>query len=153
MRLIAHRGNTDGEKKKYENDPNYLNKAIKKGFEVEIDIFSKNSEWYFGHDKPTHKIGTTKNLKSFINNRENKMWFHCKNSEALEKMYNQKNLNYFWHQDDDYTITSQGFIWAYPGKTLKENTIILFPEKFFSIDEISKKNYMGLCSDFVDLYN
>ena len=88
MRLIAHRGNTDGEKKKYENDPNYLNKAIEKGFEVEIDIFSKNSEWYFGHDEPTHKIGSTKNLKSFINNRENKMWFHCKNSEALEKMYN-----------------------------------------------------------------
>tara|TARA_B100000787_G_C15971001_1_gene197316 strand:- start:28 stop:489 length:462 start_codon:yes stop_codon:yes gene_type:complete len=153
MRLIAHRGNIIGENKKYENDPNYLNKAIESGFEVEIDIFIKNSEWYFGHDEPSYKIGSTNDLKSFINNRESKMWFHCKNSDALEKMSNQKKLNYFWHQNDDYTITSHGFIWAYPGKTLKENAIILFPEKFFTKEEISKKNYMGLCSDFVDLYN
>ena len=26
------------------------------------------------------------------------------------------NCHYFWHQEDDYTITSKGIIWAYPGK-------------------------------------
>ena len=27
-----------------------------------------------------------------------------------------KSLNYFWHQTDDFTLTSHGYIWTYPGK-------------------------------------
>ena len=29
-----------------------------------------------------------------------------------------QNFNYFWHQEDDYTLTSEGYVWVYPGKPL-----------------------------------
>jgi hypothetical protein len=40
-----------------------------------------------------------------------------KTYETLEMLIKTK-CHYFWHQEDDYTITSKGFIWVYPGKPL-----------------------------------
>ena len=39
MLLISHRGNLNGPDKKFENHPKYIQNAIKKGFDVEIDIY------------------------------------------------------------------------------------------------------------------
>ena len=38
MLLIAHRGNINGPDKAKENHPDYINKAIEAGYNVEIDI-------------------------------------------------------------------------------------------------------------------
>jgi hypothetical protein len=38
MYLISHRGNINGIQKSKENDPNYINKAIESGFDVEVDV-------------------------------------------------------------------------------------------------------------------
>ena len=38
MKFISHRGNLDGPMKEFENHPDYINDAIKKGFDVEIDV-------------------------------------------------------------------------------------------------------------------
>ena len=38
MILIAHRGNTIGPNIEKENHPDYIDEAIKKGFDVEVDI-------------------------------------------------------------------------------------------------------------------
>ena len=51
------------------------------------------------------------------------------NTEALYEM-SKMNCHYFWHQEDDYTITSKGIIWAYPGKKLTNNSICVLPELF-----------------------
>ena len=26
-----------------------------------------------------------------------------------------KTFNYFWHQNDKFTLTSKGYIWTFPG--------------------------------------
>ena len=84
-----------------------------------------------------------------MNEISSKTWFHCKNKEALEKIkYITPKLNYFWHQKDDYTITSKGYFWTYPGKDAIDNSIILFPENVKEYLNISKKIY-GICSDYV----
>jgi glycerophosphoryl diester phosphodiesterase len=39
MKLIAHRGNTEGPNPLEENKPEYIEEAIENGFDVEIDIW------------------------------------------------------------------------------------------------------------------
>ena len=77
---------------------------------------------------------------------------HAKNIEALEHMLNV-GVHCFWHESDHYTITSNGFIWTYPGHTLTPQSICVMPEKFeglYSQHEIN--NCAGVCSDFIGKY-
>jgi len=140
MIFISHRGNINGINKKSENNPKYIQSAINKGFNVEIDVWYKDA-FYLGHDRPQFKV-----TKRFLENK--KLWCHAKNLEALEKL--QKiNTKHFWHQEDDYTLTSNGFIWTYPGKKLSNKSICVLPEL--------KKNKLpkfisGICSDFIEKY-
>jgi glycerophosphoryl diester phosphodiesterase len=43
MKLIAHRGLTDGPNKDLENSPEQILKAIDQGFDCEIDLWIINS--------------------------------------------------------------------------------------------------------------
>ena len=56
--------------------------------------------------------------------------------------------HYFWHQNDDYTITSKGFIWTYPGKKLLPQSICVLPE----IVNYKTIDCLGICSDFILKY-
>jgi hypothetical protein len=145
MILISHRGNTNGKFECYENEPNYIDMAIKRGFEVEIDIWYIDNQIYLGHDKAQYVIDFI-----WIRDRIYKLWIHCKNINAL--MYLKDSgyeFNYFWHQEDDVTITSKGYFWTYPGKQLTFNSIAVMPE-FKNFENIDTA--FGICSDFVEKY-
>jgi len=121
MILIAHRGNIDGRIPSRENHPDYINEAIKEGYDVEIDVWWTSDGWYLGHDEPQYKV-----YSDFFFNP--KLWIHCKNAAALERFNKWNNLKYFWHANDDYTLISNGMIWVYPGKELLKNSICCMPE-------------------------
>ena len=140
MNLISHRGNIDGPKKNLENSPEYISKALDNGFDVEIDLRFLDSFFYLGHDKADYKIDTNFLLTKGL-------WCHAKNVEALEEL-KKLGCTYFWHENDDYTLTSNGFIWAYPGSKLTENSICVLPEKA----NYSTFNCAGICSDFITKY-
>ena len=140
MIYISHRGNLDGKSENDENNPEYIVNALKKGFDVEIDVWFKNSNFYLGHDNPKYKIE-----KKFLEN--NQFWCHAKNTEAIYEM-SKINCHYFWHQEDDYTITSKGIIWTYPGKLLLKNSICVLPELF----DKQILNCLGICSDYIQKY-
>ena len=140
MIFISHRGNLNGKKKKLENKPVYIKDAIKKGFNVEIDVWYTVG-FYLGHDKPQFKVS-----RQFLENK--KLWCHAKNLKALEKLQKIKT-KYFWHQADDYTLTSNGYIWTYPGKTLSKKSISVLPE--LKKTKLSK-SISGICSDFIEKY-
>ena len=137
MILISHRGNLDGKKKKFENHPNYIQEAKKKGFDVEIDVWFKDNNFYLGHDKPQYKID-----QDFL--KDKKFWCHAKSSEALYEL-SKLDCHYFWHNTDDYTITNKGYIWIYPNKPLLKNGICVLPENA----GYDKLNCAGICSDFI----
>jgi hypothetical protein len=86
MIFISHRGNLNGKKKESENKPVYIKDAIKKGFNVEIDVWYTDG-FYLGHDRPEFKVS-----KKFLENK--KLWCHAKNLKALEKLQKIK-LNIF----------------------------------------------------------
>jgi hypothetical protein len=142
MILISHRGNVDGRIESYENNPSYIDLAIERGFQVEIDIWYLDDSLWLGHDNPQYKIDL-----GWIKNRISILWIHCKNIDAMIYLKNtDMPFNYFWHQEDDVTITSLGYFWTYPGKKLTKNSIAVMPElRSFQNIEIS----LGVCSDLV----
>jgi hypothetical protein len=147
MRLIAHRGNIKGSNPENENHPEYIDSAIKLLYDVEIDLRVVDGNFYLGHDNLQYHIST-----SWIVNRKHRLWVHCKNSNALEVCLSNK-INCFWHDTDDYTLTSKGFVWAYPGKIpVSKNSIFVMPENHFSIDFIKQFDPYGICSDIVESY-
>lgn len=145
MILISHRGNIDGRNIDLENNPNYIDIALFKGFDVEVDVWYKDKTFYLGHDEPDHPIDII-----WLIERKNKLWIHCKDIESLFQLKEYKNeLNYFWHQEDDVTLTSKGFFWTYPGKKLTSNSIAVMPE----IEPFENINIsFGICSDNVNYY-
>jgi len=142
MLLISHRGNIDGPNN-LENSPDYIRKAIELGFNVEVDLQYLAGEWWLGHDNPQYKIQSP-----YTEFNNDKIWWHCKNFAALEILQNS-GLNYFWHQEDDHTLTSKGFIWTYPGKEIGKRNIVVMPENTLSLSQIYKLNCYGICSDYV----
>jgi len=142
MIFIAHRGNTEGPNPEKENNPDYILSAIKKGYYAEIDVWVIDRELYLGHDEPQYKIDI-----SFIENNSGNLFCHCKNIFALNLLL-QKNIHCFFHNIDDYTLTSKGIIWAYPNRLLTENSIAVMPEW----DDIIPYNCYGVCTDYPELY-
>ena len=61
--------------------------------------------------------------------------------------FKYNNIHCFWHQNDDYTLTSQGLIWTYPKKLLYLNSICVLPELGYKGD--INKCY-GICSDYIE---
>jgi len=140
MYLISHRGNINGIQVDKENNPEYIYDAINKGFDVEIDVRYENDKFFLGHDFSQFEIS-----KEFLLNK--KIWCHAKTNEALSALQEIK-AHFFWHEEDDYTITSKGYIWTYPGKKLLPKSICVLPEKA-NYKEI---NCLGICSDFIEKY-
>ena len=138
MKIIAHRGNISGRDPENENRPSYILDAIWLGYEVEVDVWWQQGQWFLGHDSPEYSISS-----SFLENK--KLWCHAKNFLAFKKMLKNKNIHCFWHQTDDYALTSKGYIWTYPGKTIDMNSVIVKPEENNFI--INSRAY-GVCTNF-----
>ena len=141
MILISHRGNINGKNSEKENHPDYILKALKMNYNVEVDVWYKNNELYLGHDNPQYKIHN-----DFLKNE--KIWCHAPNIAALNYL-DKIDCHYFWHQEDDVTITNRGYFWTYPGKNLTEKSICVLPE----ISNYEKILCAGICSDFIENYN
>ena len=136
MILISHRGNLNG-KTDRENQPEYINEALDQGFDVEVDVWCFGDGGYWlGHDKPQYYVD-----ESFLHNK--KLWCHAKNIQGLYSML-EDSIHCFFHQEDDVTLTSKGYLWTYPGKQLTDKSICVMPKKVDkSID------CYGVCTDFV----
>ena len=137
MIIISHRGNLNGPNPKLENSPDYILLALSEGYDVEIDVWCIEDQWFLGHDIPQYHIP----LYFLFNDR---LWCHAKNFEALKNMLLLKYINCFWHNQDDYTITSKGYIWVYPGKQIDSKGILVVQGDTIPSDF----NAQGICTDY-----
>ena len=139
----AHRGNINGINTDRENHPDYITEALKKDFNVEIDVWFDDNKWILGHDVPEYEIKL-----EFLYNRF--LWCHAKNIDALQTMRNS-GIHCFWHQNDDVVLTSKGYLWTFPGKKLFNLSICVMPEAAnYKNKEIHSA--FGICSDFIERY-
>ena len=146
MKLISHRGNINGRMEGWENEPTYIDLAISKGYDVEVDVWYKDNILWLGHDKPDYGVDFR-----WFKDRVSKLWVHCKNIEAMEFFnanFETFPFNYFWHENDTVTLTSLNYIWAFPNKQPIKNSIAVMPE--LCNDDVSSA--IGVCSDFVEKY-
>ncbi len=74
MIKIAHRGNMDGPVPDAENNPAYVQNAIKSGYQAEVDFWMIDGVIYFGHDEPTYEVDPYFIMKNITD-----LWLHCKN--------------------------------------------------------------------------
>ena len=144
MILIAHRGLIDGPDSAFENNPKAIDLAFRKGYDCEVDVRYINGKWFLGHDDPTYEVDY-----EFL--RQPGLWLHAKNLDALYILGAEKNrLNFFWHQEDDFTLTSQGYIWTYPGKELTRYSVQVMPEWQDKNLKNINSTCFGICSDYVE---
>jgi len=147
MKIIAHRANINGPCSKKENKKSSIKDCINLGYDVEIDIRLLDGKLYLGHDIP-EVIITKEELREI----KNKVWIHCKNLNAFSFFSKiQEEFNYFWHEEDAYTLTSKGYIWAYPGEELSPECICVMPEINSSLNRIKDLRNIcisGICTDY-----
>ena len=145
MIYISHRGNLNGPNPEFENQPDYIEQAIAQGFDVEVDLWINESGIFLGHDGPQYQVPA-----EWLVDRTTQIWVHCKNTDALSFAM-RNGLNCFFHNTDDYTLTSTGYVWSYPGKKYTSAKCIkVMPEANWS--ELTpgwEIQYSGVCSDFV----
>jgi hypothetical protein len=142
MILISHRGNIDGKLVERENHPDYIDEAIALGYDVEIDLWFIDGRVYLGHDEPQYEVDD-----SWLGERTDKRWVHCKNVESLNWI-RSTILHYFWHETDTVTLTSKNYIWAYPGKQPIVGSIAVMPE----LENDNVLLCTGICSDYIKRY-
>ena len=138
MKLISHRGNIKG-KTDRENMPQYIEEALSRGYDVEIDVWRILGNYYLGHDDPEYKVS-----ESFLEKKG--LWCHAKNSQAFSAMLKNSKIHCFWHDRDDYTLTSRGKIWIYPNKEPLDGGILVLNNNQKIPDN---SNLEGVCSDYV----
>ncbi len=150
MLLIAHRGNLEGPNKARENEPSYLKEAIEAGFDVEVDvwkIYHPVTVWRLGHDQPDYNVS-----EGFLKEIGPNAWFHAKNVFALNGLL-ALGFRCFFHVRDAHTLTSDGYIWTYPGETLTSRSIDVMPESYpFHAPRNTSIKPAGICTDIVKYY-
>jgi hypothetical protein len=143
-KIISHRGNLLGPDPTRENCPKATEECLNIGIDVELDLryFPQNNSWYLGHDAPDYLI-----TLDWLSEKSNRLWIHCKNIEALfelNSLENSSQYNYFWHETDKFTLTSQNYIWTFPGNAATQDSIIVDLENKTFSDSVK---YYGICTD------
>ena len=145
MIYIAHRAHVNGPDADSENDPKKIVSAIDDGFDVEVDVAFVNNELWLGHDVRRHLVSL-----EFLQCHKDRLWFHCKNIEALGYLI-EHDMNCFGHCRDEFVVTSKGYIFTCPGSPLSSKAVLVMPERQpgFSFDHFDFDNCYGVCSDYV----
>ena len=137
MILVAHRANLTGPDYSTANTPHQINKVMELGLNCEVDVWKVNDDFFLGHDEPKYKTEL-----EFLKN--DKLWCHAKNLEALESMlYN--NIHCFWHETDKFTVTSKGYIWTFPGEKVVDKSVVVHKDA----DWENKYDCHAVCSDYL----
>lgn len=126
-----------------DNSPEQIEYCISKGYDAEIDLWCIGDLLSLGHDCPKYNI-----TKDFLEKYSENLWIHCKNLHALTYC-SGTNLNYFWHEEDVFTLTSKGYIWTYPSEyNMKHNNSKQILLDFSESPKINQNCY-GICLDYV----
>ncbi|MBY0369879.1 hypothetical protein K2X33_04280 [bacterium] len=143
--LISHRGNLSGPQPEWENHPDYIRQALAQGFQAEIDVRAEGGSWRLGHDSAQFLVDADFLLQPGL-------WCHAKDLLTLKALMDL-GAHCFFHDTDAATLTSQGWIWTFPGKALTARSIAVVPEKAFPSDRAKAWGYAreaaGICSDWV----
>lgn len=158
MRIISHRANLNGPSENYSEFK--ILRALRMGFDIEIDIRCDSNRLWVGHDHPDFLLPRDVTSNDMIS----RVWFHAKDLASVEMLPDHALV--FCHADDDFVIVSgdKRIIWLHPklnsqiddlvagGSISPNRTIVLDvaghpridPEKFVE----KGYGFMGVCTDW-----
>lgn len=141
MLILSHRGNVAGPDPEKENNPNWIDSLKKSrpfnGVEVDVRV-GTGGFLYLGHDKPQYVVPELFLEDPFI-------WCHAKDKESLERLSRNPKIHCFWHEEDNFALTSRGFIWAHPKATwMAAGTVLVHLLPY----EGEPKGLRGVCTDY-----
>lgn len=145
MIFISHRGNLNGVIPHRENTPEYIDEAIKQGFDCEIDLRMKDDAPFLGHDTPDHPINA-----EWLIDRRGSLWIHVKEYSALIwLMKNCPQCKFFCHESDKFTLVSNGWIWSHDltNPMIRKCVIPLLSKE--SVKDYLQTGFGAVCSDYV----
>lgn len=143
---LHHRGNSRHQPH-VENDPARIEQLVGAGRHVEIDIWYTSNGLFLGHDAPIYPVTI-----DWICNRKEYLLIHCKDGATFSWLSDLNGehgyeLNLFYHTDEDYVLSSRGWIIAYPGKPLYPNCLNMMPEMMGCV--ALDTDYFAICSDLL----
>jgi hypothetical protein len=137
--FIAHRGNIHGAEPEFENRRDYMEEALSCGFGVECDVQIHNGALYFGHDEPQDQADYDFLRRPYV-------FCHAKTVETMVVLLNS-GTHCFWHEKDQLTLTSQGFMWCYPGVYPVNQRAIWLDLEGAETPQIKDTDIFGVCGD------
>ena len=145
MKLISHRGNLNGPNTEMENNPKYVEEAILRGYDVEIDVRVKDGKLYLGHDEPQYPLDI-----DWLEINRLIIWIHCRDIEIMSKFIEidprGNEAHFFWHDNNKISLTNKGYMWCSPGEIVPGG-IVYQPIETDNID-----GFYGVCSDNIENY-
>lgn len=158
MRIISHRGNLSGPDLSRENFEFALIQSLDSGFDIEFDIWYLADKFWLGHDRPERSFSIDTLIKWSSKYSNQKLYVHCKNIWAMEKMtyFVISNMIPFFHDVDQCILLKDNTLWVHPnaihGCHSRERSIAVFSScKTADYDislDVDFKNFYGICTDY-----
>ena len=118
MKLLSHRGNISGVNPELENSPEYIDQALV-NYDVEIDIRYVNGDSMLGHD-----IGQYIVEESWLIDRSDKLWLHCKDYQSLSRLTDTPLKTFYHSVEACTTIRNASCVWCHDLNMCDANSII-----------------------------
>lgn len=145
MRFISHRGNLTGRIPEAENKLDYIKRALRAGFDVEIDVWRWGEKLLLGHDTGIEPVS-----RSFLFLNSRRLWIHCKNSGAYESL---KWLGGFEHLAEPFVDVKTPigrWRWHHSSNLdFQSNSICVMPEGQDGSVQAAFEKAGGICSDVI----
>ena len=151
--FLCHRGNYETKFVPDENRPDIVDRRIRDGYGVELDLWFRDERYWLGHDEPQYQISFEWLLYNL-----SKKYIHCKDGPTFEHMLLRcgregYSPNLFYHTNEDYALTTRGDVICHPGKALLEGSINMMPEMGSAKPKEEREKAFAVCSDAIRNWN
>jgi hypothetical protein len=136
--IISHLGNINGRDEKRENTPAHVDKALKAGWHVCVDVIFKNGGFFLPHAN-----GNSVLTPSFFS--KPRVWSRAYDPETADALCNIGAHN-FVYAGGFLALTSSQFVWTPPPHPLTARAIAYLPETA-AAQWLADAEPAGLCSD------
>lgn len=149
-KLICHRANLMGPSDAENKLCSIMNCLLNYNYDVEIDIHFIDGVIHVGHDLPAKFIMTTQDFLNTFSSYKERLWLHCKNIESII-LFSELDVkfNFFGHTDDEFVLTSYGYIFTRPN-VIHKKSIVVMPELIINDNKINIDHFNseGILTDY-----
>jgi hypothetical protein len=136
--IIANLGNTNGQKPELENTLPYIQKALKEGWHVCVDVIFHSGAFILPRDGGFHVAPPALLSKQ-------RVWCRAHDPNTVDALCNV-GAHCFLNSENFMSLTSAQFIWTLPPHELVARSIAMLPETA-PPDWLDNAEPAGLCSN------